>query len=490
MKDYHFENDNHDFDKTIRLSDINEEMRKMEADLETDDLGDKNAFLDAFESERFDSPRSPSQQPASQAPEQTLQPQKNLQKTPKANSGGSGGNPNFLNKKTMALLALGCVCIAILAFALAGGLFSSESKTPPVDEEIVVVEPTPMLVQGVLNAQEIIVFDIKQSQSKTIAMTAETTITDALGRTTSANTIATGDVIMAVLDETGRTALTIDFADIMTQNVSNVVVDTANRVLTNDDFSFSYHKETLFLYNGEEISPADLEACDELVVKGYDETVWSVEVMEFHGYINITNQNNIIKGKFKLDDKEPIDLANVGKIAVKEGSHTITISGENIETRTDAIFVETGEIYEYDLSKAQEKVGVLIINANISDYRLYINGALVDSTIPSVLPLGEYDLVILKSGYAEWSQHVSLMTDTLTVDVSLQKESQNGIVVVTSNVEGANVFVDNQLVGTTPLEVSLSYGNYSVKVDAEGYQSFSNTIIVSSSTMHVWAELH
>ena len=60
--------------------------------------------------------------------------------------------------------------------------------------------------------------------------------------------------------------------------------------------------------------------------------------------------------------------------------------------------MQAGETTVYDLSKAQQKMGVLAVNANVSDYKLYINGALVDSSQPSVLPFGEYDVVILKNG--------------------------------------------------------------------------------------------
>mgnify|MGYP002226520780 CR=1 FL=1 len=38
-----------------------------------------------------------------------------------------------------------------------------------------------------------------------------------------------------------------------------------------------------------------------------------------------------------------------------------------------------------------------------------------------MLPMGEYDLVILKNGYTEWSQHVTLDKDTLNVTAELQR---------------------------------------------------------------------
>ena len=56
MKDYHFQKDNQDFGQTVRLDDINEKVKQLNQNTADDELGDANAFLDAFESEKFDMP--------------------------------------------------------------------------------------------------------------------------------------------------------------------------------------------------------------------------------------------------------------------------------------------------------------------------------------------------------------------------------------------------------------------------------------------------
>ena len=58
MKDYHFEREDRNLDETIRLDDINEKLKELESEPD-DELGDKNEFLNAFESERFDEPPEP-----------------------------------------------------------------------------------------------------------------------------------------------------------------------------------------------------------------------------------------------------------------------------------------------------------------------------------------------------------------------------------------------------------------------------------------------
>ena len=55
MKDYHFQENEQDFGLTVRLDDINEKVKQIQQESE-DDLGDANAFLNAFESEKFDTP--------------------------------------------------------------------------------------------------------------------------------------------------------------------------------------------------------------------------------------------------------------------------------------------------------------------------------------------------------------------------------------------------------------------------------------------------
>lgn len=483
MKDYHFERDEKNFDETIRLDDINEKLKELESDLDEDTLGDKNAFLDAFESEKFDEP--PADEPSepeppedADAPEEQEEPTRRVRRTEDADE------PDR-NKHTIGLVAAVAAVVCILCFFLAShGFRGGESPDAPITAEN---EAIPMLVEALLDGDEFVVYDIKADRSKTVMLTEETVVTDEQGRDIAYDSIPQeGDLVMATLDETGERALTIDYGGgIHSQELTGLTVDASKRTLSGEDESFEYGKKAMFFYKGEEISPKDLEPCDLLRLKGVEDLVWSVEVLEYHGYIVVENVDNIKNGKFKLDEEEEIPLEEAERIAVKEGTHTITVTGDNIETRTDNIFVETGEEYLCDLSKAQEKVGVILINANVSDYKLYINGTAVDSREPAVLPLGEYDLVILKNGYTEWNSHVTLNQATLTVNAELQKEIQYGTLTVTANCDGATVYINGEESGIAPMQVNLPYGSYSVRVQKDGYNTFEQSVNVNGPAAHL-----
>lgn len=471
MKDYHFEGDNHEFDQTIRLDDINEEMKKLEKEEVEDDLGDKDAFLDAFESEKFD------QAPKDAAPN-----------TPPSHSGNTPNDLEdepFFNKKTVGIIAAVAVVVAIAAFAFVRGLFPEGEKKQGLPES-----QLPVLIQGVLDGGELVVYDIQQGVNKSIDMTEETVITNDQGQIDPEVQFQAGDLVMVGLAKDGKSILSVNFGgEIKTVEATGLTADTTAQELLGEGTRLKYGAQAMFLYNQEDISPRELEACDVLMLKSYGNVVWSAEILEYHGYIAVENKENIVNGMFQLDEEEEVSLADVERIAVKEGTHTIAVSGDNIEKRTDSIFVETGEVYEYDLSKAQEKVGVLIISANVTDYKLYVNGTLVDSSVPSVLPLGEYDVVILKNGYLEWSQHVVLDTDTVSVDANLQKDIQFGTLVVSCNVDDAQLYIDGKEMGTVPIELNLPYGSYELEVDRRGYEPFSTTILINTSSMHIKAEL-
>ena len=392
------------------------------------------------------------------------------------------------------LVLLGVIPVIVLAVLACGIGFSlvrcsfHPSKTIPLAEE---EAGTPLLIQTDRGDGEYLAYDIAEAERKTVFLTEKTKMTDASGRKISKASLAEGDLLAAELDEDGKTLISVDYSSnaIRTEEATGLTVNRKKRTLTNkaENLSYSYEKESVFFYDGEEIDAADLAPCDELLLKLVGDTVWSVEVQAYHGYIVVENTDAVKNGKIQLDEAEAVPLTEGMQLAAAEGHHTVTVTGSNIETRKDAVVVEAGEETVYDLSKAQEKMGVIIINANVKDYKLYINGAAAES--PAVLPMGEYDLVILKNGYTEWSRHVTLDKDTLNVTAELQKDVQYGTLTVTADVDGAWVYINGEEYGVAPMQVNLPYGSYNVMLEKSGYQSYKQSIQISSQTAAIHATM-
>lgn len=489
MKDYHFENDNQDFGQTVRLDIINEKVKQLKNNSAEDELGDANDFLKAFESEKFDTPAEEFEEEGlgdtiQPAPVQKKPVSQKAEPVPEEEEWEEYEEEGGLSKKTVTLLAVLGVIACIIGFSLVRCGFHPSSA--PIE---ISGDAFPMLVESVLDAEEAHVYDIVEEERKTLLLTEETEIIDEEGRSVAYGSVAVGDLVMVTLDEDGKTALSIDYsaAAIQTKEATGFEVDTKARTLKNEDDSYKYGNKAIFLYDEEEIEPRDLEPCDLLELRMVEDIVWSVEVLEYHGYIVVENAKNIKDGEIQIDEEEAVPLEEGMRIAAREGSVAVTVTGSNIETRKDTIFVEVNEEYTYDLSKAQEKVGVIIVNANVSDYKLYVNGTLAES--PAVLPMGEYDLVILKNGYTEWSQHVTLAQDTLTVNAELTRDMQYGTLTVTADIDGAWVYINGEEYGVAPMQVNLPYGTYNVQVAKDGYATFRQSVSIQSSSASLHATM-
>ncbi|MBQ5708446.1 MAG: PEGA domain-containing protein, partial [Anaerotignum sp.] len=390
-----------------------------------------------------------------------------------------------MSKKTLGLLAALAVLACIIGFSFVRcGFHGGSAPAVPAGQA------SPVLVESVLDGEEAVVYDIIGGERRTILLTEKTKVTDEAGRDVAYGGLEMGDVVMAELDQDGKTAISIDYSDIsiQTMEMTGLKADAAKNRLTGEEDSYEYGEKALFLYNEEKISPKELEPCDLLELKLVEDVVWAVEVLEYHGYIEVENAKNIKGGEFKLDEEDPVPLEEGMQVAVRAGQHQVTVTGSNIETRKDTLFVEAGEEFIYDLSKAQEKVGVIIVDANVSDYKLYINGAPAES--PAVLPMGEYDVVILKNGYDQWNQRVTLDKDSLTIHAELHRDMQYGTLTVTADVDGAWVYINGEEYGVAPMQVNLPYGSYNVQVAKDGYDTFRQSVNIQSSTASLHATLN
>lgn len=497
MKDYHFENNPKEFDQTIRLDTINETVKQIEQnDMPADDLGDKDEFLNVFQSEHLEHIAHKESEEEAESSD-TIQPN-TIQPSVWEQTKAEKNIPNlnipqpkpeeptpFWNKKTVGLATLGCIVVLMVCIGLGKMLFRGLHN----DAVLLSDAYKPMLICATLADEEFLVYDIQQQKQKTVRCTEKTEVYHK-GERAFVDTIQKGDVLMMALDKKEEVVIEAKYDDTVKQKeITNLSVDTQSRTIKTEHANYVYDANTIFLYEQNNIAPSSLAYCDVLEIDTIGDKIWSAEVLQYHGYLTVENKADIKNGMLQVDDQKPVPLAEVSRIPVAQGEHTVKVTGDNIETHTDSIVIGAGEEYPYDLSKAQEKVGVLVINTNVTDYKLYINGAVVDSSTPTVLPLGEYDVVILKNGYLEWNQTVTIDKDTVTIKAELQEDVQYGAVSIVCNQEGSRVRIDGVEKGVTPLQLDLPYGVYDIEVEQAGFPMYQETVEVKSPVVHVIADL-
>ena len=546
MRDYHFEDDDQttELEETIRLDAIHETVKALEKKTEDDleDLGDKDAFLNAFESERLTPQESVSEydnisqkvteditnienledledtertldlsqtqeiqpiqqtqqtQPIQQtqsmhsmsAEKQNVQnaqePKTTQNKEDVADLEETEESASFWNKKTIGLATIGCILVVMVCFGLARMFFA------PKEMPLTPGTPRPVLITSILAQDELLVYDLQSGKQTTLQLSEDTKIYNEKNVVIVSDILEEGDLVLATLDSTGNVTISLSYNGITQMEATDLQMDTTASVLRSEDGTQTYHyqKNSKFLYQGEALKPSELAPCDVLTLYLVEDILWLTEVNSYHGYFIVTNTGNIQNGKIQIDTQDAIALSEVSRMPLAEGTHTVTITGDNIETRQDTLFIESGEEVTYDLSHAQEKMGVLVIQANVTDYKLYINGTLTDSTQPAVLPFGTYDVVILKNGYTDWNQTVTINQSTVTVQAELEESIQYGTLAITCNEPDAHIIINGVEQGIAPLQIKLPTGLQVVEIYKEGFATYRQEVELTQDTVHIDAIL-
>lgn len=458
-----------------------------------DDLGDKNAYLDTFESENFEEDNDITSE------EQYAQEDDDMYYDEETSFALYQAE-----KKRLKIILLSSITVGIVVFLVGYMMMGMHQREIRLEMEkqrqqqsAALADKRYVMVRTVATNRELSVHDINTDEQYIIKTNSDTKFLDRIRKQSSVTKIQRGDLICVTMAEDGETAQEIHYSvnTWTAQEVSGLSVNTEQKTVSitfidgTEPKTYRYTDDNLFLYKDGEIPPQSIAACDIITMQGRGDRVWSIKVLESHGTMTLKNEQDIVNGVLTVDNKERYALEGFGSLALTEGVHNISVTGDNIESFEDTIFVVPREDFVYDLSNAQSKTGVVIIRSNVYDFKLYINGAEANGSKPIVLPLGKYDITILKNGYKNWSQTIELTEPSITVDAFMEEDIQEGIISFHSVPEGATIIWNDKEVGVTPFDQKVRYGVYTVDVILEGYKPQLETVVVDKSAVNVTSHL-
>ena len=190
----------------------------------------------------------------------------------------------------------------------------------------------------------------------------------------------------------------------------------------------------------------------------------------------------------------------VGNLA--PGPHRLVISEAGYVTWKESVTVRSGEGIPVTVTLVAEvnpAHGDLLVSSTPTGASVYIDGNYMGSTpaddsldINDLSP-GSYAVVVRKPGYQEYSTRVTVQEGGVAqVFAPLQPAAQTASSVeISSTPAGADVFVNNMYMGTTPLSFhDVAAGTYTVDIRMEGYAPFSSSgQVIPGQSVHVIAAL-
>jgi hypothetical protein len=179
----------------------------------------------------------------------------------------------------------------------------------------------------------------------------------------------------------------------------------------------------------------------------------------------------------------PIDIKDI-----RPGPHVIEVKAPGYISGEKRVTVSAGssEVLKFDLMPAASgAVGTLKVVSPVPEAVVFIDGENVGQ-VPQTreVSAGEHFVVVQQKGYKTFEQKIRIEPgQTMTVTAELKAI---GALQVLSNPAGAQVYINGELIGPTPLRLDdLDAGEHVVKIQYANYYDFEKRISVQGGEREI-----
>ncbi|MGB9681354.1 MAG: PEGA domain-containing protein [bacterium] len=197
-----------------------------------------------------------------------------------------------------------------------------------------------------------------------------------------------------------------------------------------------------------------------------------VHILASKSPINVLEnyRKNMEKDPLPLIPENPEDFTNKVKKNIE-----IVPNAPQWTTNNTIFYVVQGTTPGQVFPGQNQNLGELTVSSNPSGASLYIDGRFLGYTpYDGNVPVGKHSILLQLSGYQDYQKDINITPARPTkIDVKLKPIPLEGSLYITSNPSGADVFINGDKKGKTPLRIGgLKPGQYQITIIKSGYETF------------------
>lgn len=255
-----------------------------------------------------------------------------------------------------------------------------------------------------------------------------TPIEDRYGKATLIDSIPLGEVVSLEADSSTHKLikLTIDTGEWQSNNETGFVLDKENRIIKIGNRSYSYTDDLVVMKNGERYSINKVESADVIHVRGRDDSIDSIMVVNGHGYVKLTQTDYFEGGFVDIGTKIVKVITSDMMIPVAPGNYMMTVTKGDVSSQKEIKVEEDVELTVNLLNFQEEAIryGILKLAVNPSGVAVKIDGRKIDLTQLIQLSYGTHKIVVTKDGYESYRGTIAIENSLTEFSVSLIPESE------------------------------------------------------------------
>ncbi|QHQ60392.1 PEGA domain-containing protein [Anaerocolumna sedimenticola] len=315
----------------------------------------------------------------------------------------------------------------------------------------------------------ITLLDTDNGQDIILTLTGGTNVVDKYEKVISVSQLTLGEMVDAYYDRSSSVVSKLQISNKAWEykGVSNWGMDKVKNIFTIAETKYKYPAELVIFKQNRLLTPKDLDPKDELVVKGYDKEIWSIQVTRGHGTVTFEDYDDFIGGTVYIGNSEILPVVSDMSIVVKEGSYEVTMEKGTLKgfKKAEVIPFQDTVINMGEFKLPPKQMGKVKFNITPEGADLYINDELKDYSKTLELDYGEYAIKAALGGYITYSGKLEITGPSKTVLIDLV-EAQN---------TGDNTESDDRNISEQPASTDDKNNSSTSEADSDNSTDENNT---------------
>ncbi len=376
--------------------------------------------------------------------------------------------------------------------------------------------------------QQVQLYDINKQELMILSYSGGTNITDKYGQIISMNQIEIGSMVDAVYreDKGKLTDMNISTKAWEYVGVNNLTIDRMASTMKIVDNLYKYENDILILDGTEFISVTDLAEQDELTIRGFEETIWSITVTRGHGTVILEDYEAFLGDSITIGYEAMQQISDGLEMTVREGNFNLSVERADYSA-TKNITVNRNEISYVSLSDLGPDISAKgLINFEITPFGadLLIDREPTSYANPVEMEYGEHEIKVSLGGYTSFEGTLTVDSSGKTIHIDLPETTSEEEVTVTETDTdttgtaggtstdtiqelepdysefapediddehkiyiqepvGTSVYIDGNYMCLAPGSVKKIIGTHVITFIKEGYKTMSYTIEISDDDL-------
>jgi hypothetical protein len=282
---------------------------------------------------------------------------------------------------------------------------------------------------------EITLYDVNKQDQIVLSYTGGTDIKDKYGKVISMSQITIGSMVDIVYDQdkSKLTDMNISTKAWEYAGVNNLNIKAADKIMKIASTKYKYTDDLLILDGEDFISVDQLKEQDELTIRGYEETIWSITVTRGHGYVKLEDYDNFIGNNITIGYESMQQITDDMEMTVREGNFNLTVENGKYSA-TKRITVTRNKVSYVSLADlGPDAMRNCLVTFEISPFGadLFIDGDLTSYANPIELSYGLHNITVSLGGYTTYQGNLNIDSASKTIKIDLPEATSDDPAVIT-----------------------------------------------------------